>query len=85
MSTDCRPADSAAKSDPHLNAHFRARWNEPTITGPDIPADPAHGTAWRAGEAGDPNTTGRHRSRAWMAAERAFAGDRGTVYRRGGA
>ena len=85
MSTDCRPADSAAKSDPFMNTHFRARWNEPTITGPDTPTDPAHGTAWLSGDPLDPNSTGSHRARARAAAERAFQGARGTGFRGRGA
>ena len=81
MTIDYRPAHNAAKSDPLRNASFRARWFEPTVTGPDVPDSPAHDVAWQADAQPQPIAGSNYRNRAKQAAERAFAGDRGSRYR----
>ena len=68
MSISCRPADNAAKSDPFLNGAFRARWGEPTITGPDITAGSAF--VWHPGDLSERQEAIRRAKPSWRRAER---------------
>ena len=40
-------AARAADSEPGRNPQFDRGWGEPCVTGPDVPAAPAHSYTWR--------------------------------------
>ena len=83
MSITCRPADNAAKSDPMMNGAFRARWGEPTVTGPELTA--GSNFTWHAGDLAARQEAVRRAKPSWVRAERqwrAYTGNRETGYQR---
>ena len=68
MSIYCRPADNAAKSWPDCNGAFRARWGEPTVTGPELATGSAF--VWHAGDLAARQEAIRRTRPSWTRAER---------------
>jgi hypothetical protein len=75
------------QDEPLENQHFPRRWNEIVVTGPAVPAYPAHGVTWHAGDLAARQEAVRRAKPSWQRAERqwrAHMDDRETGYRRGG-